>query len=96
MPTTDQIEQARGQMKKYASMMNDLADYPNYVVKLINNDNLDEFERALRRFSMRRVEPTSAIRPSSMSNAPSRMTPRSEQDNPRRGAGRLGGASPSA
>ncbi|MCP5252658.1 MAG: hypothetical protein H6939_13265 [Burkholderiales bacterium] len=49
MPTTDQIEQARGQMKKYASMMNDLADYQNYVVKLINNDNLDEFERALRK-----------------------------------------------
>lgn len=49
MPTPDQIEQASAQMKKYASMMNDLADYPKYVVKLINNDNLDEFERALRK-----------------------------------------------
>lgn len=49
MPTPDQIEQASAQMKKYASMMHDLADYPKYVAKLINNDNLDEFERALRK-----------------------------------------------
>ena len=49
MPTPDQIEQANAQLKKYASMMNDLADYSKYVVRLINNDNLDEFERALRK-----------------------------------------------
>ena len=53
MPTTDQIEQASAQMKKYASMMNDLADYPKYVVKLINNENLDEFEQALRKLVFR-------------------------------------------
>ncbi|MCP5274892.1 MAG: hypothetical protein H6936_08605 [Burkholderiales bacterium] len=47
MPTSEQIGQAGTQMKKYASMMNDLADHADYVTKLVDNDNLDEFERAL-------------------------------------------------
>jgi predicted DNA-binding ArsR family transcriptional regulator len=49
MPSQEEIENYAAQIKMYASMLSDLADSKDYVVKFIENDNLDEYEQALRK-----------------------------------------------
>ncbi len=48
MPSQQEIEHYAVHMKKYASMINDLSVSESYVIRLVENDGLDEFEKSLR------------------------------------------------
>ncbi len=49
MPTQQEIKHYATHMKMYASMLYDLADTESYVIRLIENNGLDEFEECLRK-----------------------------------------------
>lgn len=49
MPDTKEIQHYHVYLKMYGSMMVDLSTSEDFIDKLINNDNLTEFEQALRK-----------------------------------------------